>query len=198
MGYLLLISAYRNHYPPLPTIAINLPSPYISTLALDTTGGIVTYKQDLDKIMEYAKDMGITIVVSDHDNPTVTANCDYWDKRITVYDKYITSTKSLIATLLHEICHIESYVRNKNAMLGYGDCNKRTYNIEKRDISKMWDLAVHIGLQRVTEGYIRAWMEFDMWQYWFLYVNGIEPNANTKRLKQVRLSRKYNLRYVIR
>jgi hypothetical protein len=158
----------------------------------------VTYKQDLAKILQYAKDIGVFVVFDDNKKTDRAAEYCPTNNKITVYSKYITSTKSTIATLLHELCHAQAYLRDPKAFKGYGKDTETTYLIEKRDISKMLTLARTIGLQRTPENYIRAWMVFDVWVYWYEHTYGIEVDLKTELAKKRDISNRMGLRYVIR
>ncbi len=158
----------------------------------------MTYKQDLELVLAYAKQQGITITYNYNKNPKASADCEYWNGKITVSKAYITSTKSLIVTLLHEISHIMAYRSDNSSMDHYVSSAYRTYLIEKRDISKMLTIGNTIGLQRMPKEYIRAWQDFDTWNYWYEWMYKKEPSAKERREVRKTISIRHGLRYTIR
>jgi len=165
-------------------------------------------RSDLDKVVQYAKNIGITVTFKTYVPRSYTAaEVDFDSRRITVYQKPNESIRYLVASLLHELCHFTYHATNPKSYKVYdkwsGSFNKGEddksvrwgiYDVERRDISNMVRLYDLLGLNGVPRSYIHMQQEYDIWIYAFWYFRGRLPKKQEKKVKQLQLQFKHQIK----
>jgi len=165
-------------------------------------------QHDIDLILDHARSNGITIsILPQFKSNNNAAEVCLYSKEITVWVKKRAAKSAIIASLLHELGHLRSFLEDRKLFDHYFEASLLDnptkadrfviYTREMLDISRMVEIADSLALG-IPRDYLRANRDMDIWQYYYWYMNGKYPDKQQRVAKQNELTERYQLRYPLR
>jgi hypothetical protein len=164
---------------------------------------------DFNKLIHYAKSMGIKVTIKDY--VPYSNDAGYWlidGSEIQIMKEKKQSKSSLILTLLHELAHHMSWVysnkkfnpkyteaMDKEAARKKGDpfVNKRlrkaVYIQEVNDTKYQQTIAFEVGL-KLPKWKIDLEIACDCFIYEYYYLNGVYPKSKVRKANRKELRKK--------
>lgn len=163
--------------------------------------------KEIERLVKYANAMGTKVVFSNAPRPGDNAEWYIDNSQITIYTKKNLSKTDTILSLVHEIGHVLDFIhendrvedKNLEKALDAQDRNdakrkhlKKILDVERR-ATQYWHT-----IYKETDLKIPLWkvdlsIEFDVWQYEYLYENGKWPNKKVRAKKRTALTVKYKI-----
>lgn len=165
-------------------------------------------QDDIDKTIAHASTLGFSLDIEKQfrDNLSEAEVC-FWDKQITLWKTSRTPKKSIVASALHELGHVHSYLEDPKEFDRYfAVCAQdkpirrerwEVYNRERLDIARMLYIADRLDLG-ISRDYLRANRDFDTWQYWFWWKTGRWARSVEKRKMREHYAQQYGVYFAQR